>query len=131
MDELITDPGNNVGAFYNHAKVLARLDSLLSGFLNPDLATRFQVANLRQDLLILLTPSASLATHIRQQTSELLTFLHASGFRQVHNIDIRIAPLQKPQPEAKIRRQNSTAALDAAERITQLTNPSKIDSSKR
>jgi hypothetical protein len=130
VDELISDPGKNVGAFYDHARVLARLDSLLTGFLSPDLATRFQVANLRQDLLILLTPSASLATRLRLQTSELLTFLHASGFRQVHNIDIHVAPLQKPQPEQKIRRQTSVAAREAAERINQLTNPSKAGPSK-
>jgi len=125
VGDLIADPGSNVGAFYNHARVLAGLDSLLSGFLSPDLASRFQVANLRQDRLILITPSASLATRLRLQTSEILNLLHASGFCQVHNLDVHVAPLQKPQSEPKIRRQTSSAAQQAAERIDQLTHPAK------
>lgn len=125
VGELIANPGSNVGAFYNHARVLAGLDSLLSGFLSPDLATQFQVANLRQDRLILITPSASLATRLRLQTSEILGLLHASGFRQVQNLDVHVAPLQKTQPETKIRRQTTSAAQQAAERIDQLTHPSK------
>jgi len=125
VGELITNPGGNVGAFYDHARVLASLDSLLSGFLSPDLTNRFQVANLRQDRLILITPSASLATRLRMQTSEILSLLHASGFRQVHYLDVHVAPLQKLQTEPKIRRQISSAALEAAERIAQLTHPSK------
>jgi len=120
-----TNPGKNVGAFYDHARELARLDSLLAGFLAPEIATRFQVANLRQNQLILITPSASLATRIKLQASELLSFLHASGYRQVQQIDIRVAPLQKPQPEPKIRRQSSQAALEAAELIKQLVQTSK------
>ena len=125
VGELIDNPGSNLGALYNHARVLAGLDSLISGFLGPDLATRFQVANLRQDRLILITPSASMATRLRLQASEILGLLHASGFRQVQNLDVQVAPLQKPQPETKIRRQSSSAAQQAAERIDQLTQPSK------
>lgn len=130
VGELITNPGSNVGAFYDHARVLASLDSLLSGFLSPDLASRFQVANLRQDCLILITPSASLATRLRLQTREILSLLHASGFRQVQNLVVHVAPLQKPQTEPKIRRPASSAAQEAAERIDQLTHPSKPDPSK-
>lgn len=125
VGELIDNPGGNLGAFYDHARALAGLDSLISGFLSPDLAARFQVANLRQDRLILITPSASLATRLRLQASEILGLLHASGFRQVQNLDVQVAPLQKPQLETRIRRQSSSAAQQAAERIDQLTHPSK------
>src|SRR5690606_15478791 len=86
VGELLSDPGNNasknLGALYHQTRLLAALDSLLSGFLDPELATRFQVANLRQDQLILLTSSASMATRLRMQASELLDFLHVSGYRQ-------------------------------------------------
>lgn len=129
VGELISDSGNNskknLGAFYDHARVLAQLDSLLSGFKSPDLATRFQVANLRQDHLILITPSASLATRLKLQVPEMLKFLHASGIHHVHDIEIRVAPLQKPLTEPKMRRESSAAALQAADLINQLINSTK------
>ena len=133
MGELLSDtrtssgkkPGQNptqtLGAFYDHARELARLDSLLSGFFNPELASRFQVANLRQDLLILITPSASLATRLKLQVPEMLEFLHKAGIHQVREVEIRVSPLQKPSTEPKSRREISTAARQAAEFINQLT----------
>ncbi len=133
MGELLSDAGNSpgqnatqrLGAFYDHARKLARLDSLLSGFFDPELATRFQVANLRQGLLILITPSASLATRLKLQAPEMLEFLHAAGIHRVHDVEIRVAPLQKPEPEARHRREASPAAAEAAKFIEQLTKPRK------
>jgi hypothetical protein len=125
VGDLISDSGNNsrknLGAFYDHARVLSQLDSLLSGFAGPDLANRFQVANLRQDHLILITPSASFATRLKLQAPDFIEFLHASGVHQVHDIEIRVAPLQKPLAEPKARRQTSAAAQEAADLISQLT----------
>jgi hypothetical protein len=115
----------NFGTFYDHARELARLDSLLSGFFDPELAARFQVANLRQDLLILITPSASAATRLKLQVPEILDFLHTSGYHRVHDIEIRVAPLQKANPEPRFRRETSAAAAQAAEAINQLTRPKK------
>lgn len=127
MGDLISDTGKNstknLGAFYDHARALAQLDSLLSSCLSPDLATRFQVANLRQDHLILIVPSASIATRLKLQVIEMLEFLHTSGIHHVHDIEIRVAPLQKPQAESKTRRETSAAAREAADLIKQLTKP--------
>ena len=129
VGEIISDSGKNsrknLGAFYDHARVLAQLDSLLSGFTSPDLATRFQVANLRQDHLILIVPSASLATRLKLQVPEMLEFLHTSGVHQVHDIEIRVAPLQKPQVEHRSRRETSAAAREAADLISHLTQQKK------
>jgi hypothetical protein len=126
VGDLISDPGNsaakNLGVFYNHARVLAGLDSLLSGYFDPEVATRFQVANLRQDQLILLTPSASIATRLRLQAPELLDFLHVSGYRQIHGLEVRVAPLQRNQLEPKVPRESSPAAKEAADLINQLTS---------
>ena len=137
MGELLSDSGNSpgrnstqnppqqLGAFYDHARELARLDSILSGFFDPELATRFQVANLRQGLLILITPSASLATRLKLQVPQMLEYLHSAGIHQVHDIEIRVAPLQKPATEPRFRREVSAAARQAAEFINQLTQPRK------
>lgn len=136
VGELLSNPGNSpgknpaqkLGAFYDHARELARLDSLLSGFFDPELATRFQVANLRQDVLILITPSASLATRLKLRVPEVLEFLHTTGNHRVHDIEIRVAPLQKPEPEPRQHRKTSNAAVEAAKLIDQLTRPQKTRS---
>lgn len=119
------NPAQQFGAFYDHARELARLDTLLSGFFDPELSSRFQVANLRQDLLILITPSASLATRLKLQVPEMLEFLHKAGIHRLHDIEIRVAPLQKPAQEPKRRREVSSAASQAAARINELTKASK------
>ena len=122
VGELITEPGNNLGSLFSHARVLAKLDSLLTGFSDPELATRFQVANIRQDRLTLLTPSAAWATRLRLQTTSMLGFLKASGYAQIRYIDIRISPLQRREPEPKNRRESSPAAKEAADIISSLTD---------
>lgn len=119
------NPAQQLGAFYDHARELARLDSLLAGFFDPELATRFQVANLRQDQLILITPSASLATRLKLQVPEMLEFLHGAGIHQVHDIEIRVSALQKPVIEPRYRREVSAAARQAADFINQLTQSKK------
>jgi hypothetical protein len=121
-----TDAAKNLGAFYHHARLLAGLDSLLSGHLGPDLANHVQVANLRQEQLILLTPSASVATRLKVQAAELLDFLHISGHSQIRRLEVRVAPLQKPDWASKVPRQANAAAREAADLINRLTKP-RID----
>ena len=119
--ELITDPANRLGALYDHARLLARLDSLLSGFFDPALAGQCKVANLREDRLILISPSASCATRIRLQSNAILDFLLESGFPQLREIEIRIAPLQQEKTESKTRRLASPAAQEAEALVARLT----------
>jgi len=118
-----TDAAKNLGAFYHHARLLAGLDSLLSGHLGPDLANRVQVANLRQDQLILLTPSASVATRLKVQAAELLDFLHISGHGQIRRLEVRVAPPQKPERVAKVPQATNSAAREAADFINRLVRP--------
>jgi hypothetical protein len=118
-----TDAAKNLGAFYHHARLLAGLDSLLSSHLGPDLANRVQVANLRQEQLILLTPSASVATRLKVQAAELLDFLHISGHGQIRRLEVRVAPLQQPERVAKVPRATNSAAREAADLINKLTRP--------
>ena len=95
VGEVISDPKNNIGALYSHARVLAKLDSLLSGFAGPELAPNFQVANFHQDRLVLIAPSASWATRLRLQATGMLCLLHSAGYHQLRHIDVRVSPLQR------------------------------------
>ena len=44
---------------------MEQLENLIQGLVDPDLATRFQVAAVRKNRLILITPAASWATRFR------------------------------------------------------------------
>jgi hypothetical protein len=89
------------------------------------LATQFKVANLRQDRLILVSPSASCATRLRLQSHAILDFLHDSGYPQLREIEVQIAPLLQEKPVSKKRREASVAAQEAEALINRLTTPSK------
>ena len=120
VGEVLSDPGHTLGTLCRHARLLARLDSLLAEFTGPDTATRFQVANVRQDRLILVTPTASWATRLRLQAPQFLTFLQGSGYPGLRHIDIHVAPLNRPEPPSRPRRALSPAAEQALAQLRRL-----------
>ena len=124
---MIANPGNTLAALVRHANLLARLESLLAGSCNPDLAAQFQVADLRQDRLILLTPTASWATRLRMEAGQMLQFLHASGYEHLRHIDIRVAPLSRQTITTPVRKPRSAAAELALGLMAQLTGKDRGD----
>lgn len=117
----MSDPGNALGAICRHARMLARLQSVLAGCTDPDTAAHFQVANVRQDRLILVTPTAAWATRLRMQAPQWIRFLQESGHEHLRHIDIRVAPLADEAPRRKIHRRLSPAAQQAIEQLKRLT----------
>jgi len=112
VDDIIADADTAFAALLRQARELTRLESILSGHCGPDLISHFQVAALSGDRLVLQTPTAAWATRLRMQAGNFLSFLQVSGYPQLRQIDIRVAPifreptgghLRKPlSPEAKI-----------------------------
>lgn len=114
--DVISGSDNAFAMLLDQAKLLARLESLLSGpgsqFICQNEPANFQVAALHQDRLVLITPTAAWATRLRMQTQAMLHFLRASGYAQLAHIDVRVAPLarevvkpktpKKPSPAAKL-----------------------------
>jgi len=112
--DVISGPDNAFAMLLNQAKLLARLESLLSGpdsqFFSRDEPANFQVAALHQDRLVLITPTAAWATRLRMQTQAMLHFLQASGYAQLDHIDVRVAPLAREITEPKKPKKPSPAA---------------------
>jgi hypothetical protein len=127
VGEVIANPGNTLATLVHHANTLARLESLLSGSCSPDLATQFQVADLRRDRLVLLAPTASWATRLRMEAGQMLQFLHASGYEHLRHIDIRVAPLSRPVIPTPVRKPHSAAAELALGLMAQLTRKNRGD----
>ena len=122
VGELIADPHSSLASLFHQARNLARVESLLSGMTGTEVAARFQVAAIREDRLVLLTPSAPWATRLRMQAEQMLQFLQVSGFAHLRYIDIRVAPLSRePEAPQRVRRTLSPAAELALKHMRRLT----------
>lgn len=75
------------------AQQLARLEGLVLELLDPSLAPHVRLANVRDDLLILVTPVAPIATRLRLVEGELLQGLKEHGVKRFTRVQIRVAPL--------------------------------------
>lgn len=120
IEDLISGTEHALGALYRHAQGLARIEALLAGLTGPELAARFQVANVRQDRLILVTPTAAWATRLRMLAPQMLRLLETRGLGNLKHIDLRVAPIHRDAPQRKSRRQLSPAAQQALDQMRRL-----------
>lgn len=107
----------NLGQILAHARVLNRLDDILASVLDPTLAAHCQVAEFCNQTLILLCSNAAFATRIRMISRQLLDSFREEGRFGIERIEVRIAPVNRPQPEARKQRTLSSAAVQALGRF--------------
>ena len=100
-----------------HAKVLNRLDEVLASVLEPALAAHCQVAEFRDHCLVLVCSNASFATRIKMISQQILGSFREEGVPGIERIEIRIAPVNRPQPDVRTRQSLSPAALEALGRF--------------
>jgi len=120
ISEVFSDRGSSLGSLLQRANVLIRIEHLLAGFLEPGLAAHFQVGTIRENRLILISPSASWATALRMQAAQLIKSLHRAGYSEIEHIDIRVAPLVEQREITRKRRALSPAARQAFDLMAQL-----------
>ena len=109
------DPG--LGKLLAHAKELNRLDQKLESFLDPALSAHCQVAEFRNHTLILVCSNATFATRIRMISQQLLDSFREEGEPGIEHIELRIAPVNRPQPEVRKQKDLSPAAIQALGRF--------------
>jgi hypothetical protein len=120
VSEVITDHGTSLGILLQRASMLMQIEHLLAGFLEPGLAAHFQVGTIRENRLILISPSASWATTLKMQAPQLIKSLHRAGHTEIEHIDIRVAPLVERRESPRKRRALSPAAQQALDLMAQL-----------
>ena len=120
LSEILSSQESSLGGVLKRAQVLLQLQRLLAGSVDPSLANRFQVANIRQNRLILLTPSAAWATRLRMQVPQLLRILHQSGFTDLRDIETRVAPLVEHPAAEQAGKPLSEAARQALDLMARL-----------
>lgn len=96
LSEILTDQGasqgSSLGGLLRRAGLLAQLQDVLAGALHPDLAGHMRVANVRDQRLILITPSPAWATRLRMQSRQLLEVLRHAGLADVDRVEVRVVP---------------------------------------
>ena len=96
---------------------MSRLDNKLTAILDITLSPHCQVADFRHHSLILVCSSATFATRIRMISQQLLDSFKEEGEHGIERIKIRIAPVNRPQPEVRKKRTLSSAAVQALGRF--------------
>lgn len=114
------------GKLVTHAKELGSLDQTLTSILDSSLSSHCQVAEFRHNTIILVCSNASFATRIRMISPQLLESFREDSQLRIENIEVRIAPVNRPQTEARIKKGLSPAALDALGRFASDSGDAEI-----
>lgn len=125
VSEVITDHGTSLGKLLQRANLLMKVEHLIADFLEPGIAAHFQVGTIRENRLILISPSASWATMLRMEAPAIIKFLHLSGYTQIEHIDIRVAPLVQQLETPRKQRSLSAAAQQALAQMALLEDDSE------
>jgi len=118
------NPG--LGKLLAHARMLNRLDQILTSILDPNLSCHCQVAEFKDHCLILACSNATIATRIRMISPQLLDSFREEGDFGIERMEIRIAPVNRPQPEIRKKRTLSPAALKALGRFASDSGDAEI-----
>lgn len=118
--KILSDRDSSLGGVLQHARLLLQVQQLLTSSVDPTLAQRFQVANMRQDRLILLAPTAAWSTRLRLEIPRLLEILRDAGYANLRSIDIRVSPLVEPEARPRAGKPLSAAAEQALGHMARL-----------
>ena len=117
VQALMRKHNTSLGNLLSHARVLDRLDQKLASILDPALSPHCQVAEFRDHCLILVCSSAAYAARIRMISQQLLDTFREEDEVGIERIEIRIAPVNRPQPKVRKQRSLSSAAVQALGRF--------------
>jgi len=117
VQALMQNQNPGLGTLLAHARVLNRLDQILTSILDPNLSCHCQVAEFRDHCLVLVCSNATFATRIRMISPQLLESFGEEGDFGIKRMEIRIAPVNRPQPEVRKKRTLSAAAVQALGRF--------------
>ena len=126
VQSLMQNQNPGLGQLLAHARVLDRLDQILTSILDPSLSCHCQVAQFRNHCLILACSNATFATRIRMISPQVLDSFREEGDFGIERIEIRIAPVNRPQPEARKKRALSPAAVQALGRFASDSGDAEI-----
>lgn len=117
VSRLLEPSSGSLGKLMARAQRLMALDRQLDHVLGPELAGRVRAAALRDGCLVLVTPSAALATRLRMDRESLLRALGHASRENITELQIRVAPLSGLQAEPRKRRRLPESARQSLQRF--------------
>jgi hypothetical protein len=115
--ELLSPTSSGLGELLAVARRLDQLNRKLENLLDPGMGAQVRAAGLREGRLVLVTPSATLATRLRLDAAQIAETLRANGERGVEEIAVRVAPLPQAEPAQRRARDLPSAAQELFERF--------------
>lgn len=119
VGEVLKSESPGVAKLMKTARQIQFLDQKLSALLDPGMKENVQVAALHGNCLVLVTPSAALATRLRMDADSLMASLQRAGVAGVSELKIRTAPLPKPKTATRTRRKLPDIAIQSLERFAE------------
>ena len=126
IQSLMRNQNPGLGRLLAHARVLNRLDQILTSILDPNLSCHCQVAEFKDNCLYLACSNATFATRIRMISPQVLESFREESDFGIERMEIRIAPVNRPQPEVRKKRTLSPAALKALGRFASDSGDAEI-----
>lgn len=120
VSEVLAKSDSRLGQLLRQAGALGQLEQCLAGLFSAELAMHFQVAAVRKNRLILVSPTASWATRLRMQAPQIIAALQRSGYAEIEHIDIRVAPLVEAATRERRKKPLSPAAQQALAAMARL-----------
>lgn len=121
VSRLLEPSSGSLGSLMARARRLQKLDRQLESVLGPELAERVRAAALRDGCLVVVTPSAALATRLRMDRESLLRALGHASREPIRELQVRVAPLSGWQPEPRKRRRLPESARQSLQRFAEDT----------
>ena len=85
------------------------------------------MAALHNGHLVLVSPNATWATRLRLRSADIAAQLRRSTGLDIQQIDVKIAPIQQPEPEIRHRKGLPPAAVEALQRFAEDSGDPEIE----
>lgn len=119
VGEVLKSGSSGMSNLMKKARQIQFLDQKLAVLLDPEMSENVQVAAVHEHCMVLITPSAALATRLRMDSNSLLGSLQRSGVHGISELKIRTAPLSKPKTITRTRRQLPEIARQSLQRFVE------------
>jgi hypothetical protein len=126
VSEILNSDRSGLGKILSQARRIDKLDKKLASILDSDLKDQIRVAALKENLVVLMTPSAAVATRVRMDRDAILRAFQAAGAKGVTQLQVRVAPMPETRTTSRQRRKLPDVGRKSLERFASDSGDSSI-----
>ena len=117
VNAILGSRGGQVGKLLSQARAMSALEQQLARLLDAGMADLVRVATIRNGTLVLVTPSAALASRLKMDQASILKSLNSAAGLRLSSLQVRTAPIPRSQEETRKPRKAPPAAREVFERF--------------